>query len=180
MSREKGHQRNFDQKCLFCYIFWMHITLRWICESLSRIAVKISFLWCRKHCVYAAVSFAAIVTLWHLRNVMQKFTSDIFHMTIICNAQWLFSANLEIWDFSSDFTRRQNFLNKRALSSKPVSIFYRENMRWIWGEFGCLMSHLTIFQSYMWRHIDVQADWRSWTYARAKICRNFSITSQLR
>ena len=28
---------------------------------------------------------------------------------------------------------------------------------------GCLTSHLTIFQSYMWRHIDVQADWRrSW------------------
>ena len=35
-------------------------------------------------------------------------------------------------------------------------------------EFGCLTSHLTIFQSYMWRHIDVQADWRrSWTYGRA-------------
>ena len=33
---------------------------------------------------------------------------------------------------------------------------------------GCLTSQLTIFQSYMWRHIDVQADWRrSWTYGRA-------------
>ena len=32
----------------------------------------------------------------------------------------------------------------------------------------CLTSQLTIFQSYMWRHIDVQADWRrSWTYGRA-------------
>ena len=38
-------------------------------------------------------------------------------------------------------------------------------VRWI----GCLTSQLTIFQSYMWRHIDVQADWkrRSWTYGRA-------------
>ena len=34
--------------------------------------------------------------------------------------------------------------------------------------FGCLTSQLTIFQLYMWRHIDVQADWRrSWTYGRA-------------
>ena len=33
---------------------------------------------------------------------------------------------------------------------------------------GCLTSQLTIFQSYMWRHIDVQADWRrSCTYGRA-------------
>ena len=33
---------------------------------------------------------------------------------------------------------------------------------------SCLTSQLTIFQSYMWRHIDVQADWRrSWTYGRA-------------
>ena len=43
--------------------------------------------------------------------------------------------------------------------------------RWcIWrvSEIGCLTSHWTIFQLYMWRHIDVQADWRrSWTYGRA-------------
>ena len=32
---------------------------------------------------------------------------------------------------------------------------------------GCLTSQLTIFQSYMWRHIDVQADWRSCAYGRA-------------
>ena len=37
-----------------------------------------------------------------------------------------------------------------------------------WSGIGCLTSQLTIFQSYMWRHIDVQADWRrSWTYGRA-------------
>ena len=35
----------------------MHITLKFICETLSRIAVKISFLWSRKHCVYEAEPF---------------------------------------------------------------------------------------------------------------------------
>ena len=35
-------------------------------------------------------------------------------------------------------------------------------------EIGCLTSHATIFQLYMWRYIDVLADWkRSWTYCRA-------------
>ena len=41
---------------------------------------------------------------------------------------------------------------------------FHEVVRWI----GCLTSQLTMFQSYMWRHIDVQADLRrSWTYGRA-------------
>ena len=49
----------------------------------------------------------------------------------------------------------------RTLNMQPI-------LKVRWGEFGCLTSHLTIFQSYMWRHIDVQADWRrSWTYGRA-------------
>ena len=40
-------------------------------------------------------------------------------------------------------------------------------LAWV-SEIGCLTSHWTIFQLYMWRHIDVQADWRrSWTYGRA-------------
>ena len=30
---------------------------------------------------------------------------------------------------------------------------------WV-SDYGYLTSHLTIFQSYMWRHIYVQADWR--------------------
>ena len=44
-------------------------------------------------------------------------------------------------------------------------IYSRQYLRsWI----VCLTSQLTIFQSYMWRHIDVQADWRrSMTYGRA-------------
>ena len=44
------------------------------------------------------------------------------------------------------------------------TIAYFASVTWI----GCLTSQSTIFQSYMWRHIDVQADWRrSWTYGRA-------------
>ena len=38
----------------------------------------------------------------------------------------------------------------------------------IWGnEIGCLESHTTIFQLNMWRNIDVQVDWGSWTCGRA-------------
>ena len=33
---------------------------------------------------------------------------------------------------------------------------YHFGVRWI----GCLTSQSTIFESYMWRHTDVQADWR--------------------
>ena len=48
-------------------------------------------------------------------------------------------------------------------SGCDIHLFILE-LSWI----GCLTSQLTIFQSYMWRHIDVQADWkRSLTYGRA-------------
>ena len=52
-------------------------------------------------------------------------------------------------------------------------IFYIYSFVYSWkvellGWICCLTSQLTIFQSYMWQHIDVQADWRrSWTYGRA-------------
>ena len=43
-----------------------------------------------------------------------------------------------------------------------------KHYKWV-SEIGCLTSHATIFQLYMWQYIDVQADWRrrSWTYGRA-------------
>ena len=107
----------------------MHIILRLICESLRRIAVKISFLWCRKHCVYAAVSFAAVVTLWYLSNVMQNYTSVILYMNIICNTQWLFGANFEILDCSTNFTQRQKrFKQENTFKQTCVDFFYLENM----------------------------------------------------
>ena len=45
----------------------------------------------------------------------------------------------------------------------------------IWFDLSvCLTSHATIFQLYMWRHIDVQTEWRrSLTYGRAPIARHF-------
>ena len=65
----------------------MHIILRLVCEKLSGIAVKIGFLWGRILCVYAAASFAAIVTSSYLRNDIYNFTSIILYMNIVCNAQ---------------------------------------------------------------------------------------------
>ena len=40
-----------------------------------------------------------------------------------------------------------------------------EKRQWV-SETGCLTLHATIFQLYMWGHMDVQVDWRrsSWTY----------------
>ena len=60
-------------------------------------------------------------------------------------------------------TRHDQILHAR-LRMKCSSI-----SEWVSEWIGCLTSQLTIFQSYMWRHIDVQADWRrsSWTYGRA-------------
>ena len=45
-------------------------------------------------------------------------------------------------------------------------IFYhiQTTTNWFIGGFT---SRSTVFQLYLWRHIDVQAAWRSWTYSRA-------------
>ena len=61
----------------------MAIILRLICENLSCIAVKVSFLWSCEQCVYAEALFTASVTSWYLRNDMQNFTSVIVYMYII-------------------------------------------------------------------------------------------------
>ena len=68
---------------------------------------------------------------------------------------------------------RKKKLNKLKQRLSNYETFEREvkdltsdmaELSWI----VCLTSQLTIFQSYMWRHIDVQADWRrSMTYGRA-------------
>ena len=83
----------------------MSIILKLICEKLSSIAVKISFIRGDKH-VYAAAS----VTSWYLRNDMQNFNSLILYMNIICIAQYLSGAGA-------------NFLNYKTLPSKHASIF---------------------------------------------------------
>ena len=52
--------------------------------------------------------------------------------------------------------------------TSPTWKQHQNNLEWVSEWICCLTSQLTIFQSYMWRHIDVQADWRrNWTYGRA-------------
>ena len=65
----------------------MAIIKRLICENLSTIAVKTSFLWGREHGVYTEASFATSVTSRYLRNDMQNFTFVILYMNIIYIAQ---------------------------------------------------------------------------------------------
>ena len=84
----------------------MYVILRLICENLSRIAVKISFLWGREYDVYATASFAESATSWYLRNGMQNITPVILHMNIIWIVQWLSDANTEILHYSSAFAWR--------------------------------------------------------------------------
>ena len=61
----------------------MAIILRLICENVSCIAVKISFLWGCEHWVYAEASFTTSVTSRYLRYDMQNLTSVILYMNII-------------------------------------------------------------------------------------------------
>ena len=68
----------------------------------------------------------------------------------------------DCWDqFSRVYTNKVTFKLNLTFTE-----FLEDSMEWV-SEIGCLTSHATIFQLYMWRHIDVQADWRSCTYGRA-------------
>ena len=59
----------------------MNIILRLICGFLGE------KLWCLKHGVYEAASFAGSVTSWCLQNDMQNFAFVILKMNNICIAQ---------------------------------------------------------------------------------------------
>ena len=74
----------------------MYIIFRLVCETLSRIAVKISFLWGHKHGVYAAVSFSANVTSWCSRNDTNIFNFVNLYINITFIAQWLSGGHSEI------------------------------------------------------------------------------------
>ena len=50
--------------------------------------------------------------------------------------------------------------------SFQLSIFINIEMRERESKICCPTSYATIFQLYMWRHTDVQMDWRSWAYSR--------------
>ena len=107
----------------------MNIVLRLICESLRRIAVKISFLWGHKHGVYAAASFATSVTSWYSHNGIQDFISVIVFMNIICIAQWPYGANFEILPYNGALARRhKHFKPERTFKQTRVDFVYRVNM----------------------------------------------------
>ena len=59
------------------------------------------------------------------------------------------------------------FLPPFASSNIPFSLVW-----WVYWNCG-LESHSTMFQLYMRRHTDLQAEWRSWTDARALNARYF-------
>ena len=90
---------------------------------MSRIFVKISFLWGPKHRVYTTASFAASVTSCYLHNGMHNFTPHLlFCVGTSYIAKWLSNAIL------NDLHGIKIFLNHKTLSSKHMMIFFREDM----------------------------------------------------
>ena len=116
----------------------MYIILRLVCETFSRMAVILSFLWGHKHGVYAAVSLSANVTSWYSRNDTKNFTSVILYINIIFISLWLSSGNSEILHGSDVLHTVRNFGNKKTISSKQVSTFFTAK---IWRHFS-ITSHL--------------------------------------
>ena len=110
----------------------MYINLRLICENLSRIAVKLIFLWGCEHGVYATASFAANVTSWFLRNSMHSFPPVIFYVNVICIAQWLTGANIEILHYCSAFPRHILFKPYNNFKQTGLNFFTTK----IWSHFS--------------------------------------------
>ena len=107
----------------------MYIILRLVCETFSRIAVSIRFLWGHKYGVYAAASFSANVTSWCSRNGTKMFTSVILYINIIFIAQWLSGGNSEILHGSDVFACCQKLCKEEnSFQQTRVNFFYRENM----------------------------------------------------
>ena len=82
MSRKKGTECNFYQTVSF-YVFCIYIILRLICDTLSKIAVKISFPRGPQHDVYASGAFSVSVTSWYLHKDMQNFASVILLLNYV-------------------------------------------------------------------------------------------------
>ena len=80
------------------------------------------------------------------------------------------SLTFHIFDFSSETAEWNLSKLDRKLDLNvlyQVCVFRADRVKLSW--IGSLTSQLTIFQSYMWRHIDLQADWRrSWTYRKTR------------
>ena len=107
----------------------MYIILRLFCETFSRIAVKLSFLWGHKHSAYAAALFQQ---MWH-RDV--HVTTRTFFLPLFCTSISYLSHSdclvviLKFYTVPRLLHAVANFVNQKTFSSKHVSnFFYRENM----------------------------------------------------
>ena len=106
----------------------MCIILRLVCENLSGIAAKISFLWGPRHHVYVVASFSANVMSRCSHNDTQFFTSVILYMNIIFIAQWLSGGNSEILHCSNICTCPRKLCKPESIFKQTrVNFFYREN-----------------------------------------------------
>ena len=100
------------------------------------------------------------------------------------NVRTMLNKNMTAWENNINyFPKVTSWANIKAQQEELNEFQAQSGLRWIIGALdgspfstkgrplswiGCLTSQLTIFQSYMWRHIDAQADWRrSLTYSRA-------------
>ena len=111
-------------------IFKMHIIFKLVCETFSRITVKISFLWGHKHGVYAAAWFSANETSWCSRTTHTFFLLSLFciSMSYLSHSDCLVVI-LKFYTIPMFLHAVTNFVNEKAFWSKHVSIFfYRENM----------------------------------------------------
>ena len=91
---------------------------------MSRIPVKISFLWDRKHGIFAAASFAASVTLWYLRNNMHNITFLNFlnYVTAMLRALFVWRGSHDS-HFSTVKITYRGWLKFRRV---PIFVFFVE------------------------------------------------------
>ena len=104
----------------------MYIILRLVCETFSKIDVKISFLRGHKHGVYAAASFSAKVTSWCSRNDTHILTSVILYINIIFRVithSDCLVVILKLFTVPMFLHAVTNFVNQKSFSSKHVSTF---------------------------------------------------------
>ena len=156
---------------LFSYMLW-HIELKfctWLCFNVLQIKFE---------CHYFASIFEGVMPLCELR-IWEIHSFPHFSPTCFDILSWNFAHDfvLMYYRVSTSVISLCQFLKELCLFwnleyrkyivflSFPLhALTYWAELSWI----GFLTSQLTIFQSYMGRHIDVQADWRrSWTYGRA-------------
>ena len=115
----------------------MCIILRLVCETFSRIAVKISFLCGPQHGIYRATSFSANVTSWCSRDNTQNFSSAILYMNIIFIAQWLSGGNS---CYSKHIIQEQNCFIKVHTENKTHYINSIQNQNFFENSWNLTLS----------------------------------------